>query len=240
MPRDAMRHPARRAATRTPALAAALVATLVAWPLHAAAASGQGPVLDRLEAACAGIDNAGECARAIEASHAGQATAARFRREGAVLQVVTARQVFRFRDGDNSDGDVQHSYLAHLAPPGLHVLRRQYGEGNAFTVIGDADHAPHTVPGFPVLSPSATRFVSHSQAGESGYNPDLLEIWQVQQGRLRLEARLEPAFSTCTITQVHWLSETAVRLTGEPNPGQAGGPGCTVQVRRAQGRWRAD
>lgn len=214
-------------------------AALVLAPTLAIGAGSEDPAYERLLAGCVGIQNAGDCARAIEASHNDHASTARFRRSGASLSVTSSTGEFAFRDGENPDGDVQYSYIAYLERPGIHVIRRQYGEGNEFTVLGDRDGRTQVVPGFPVLSPRATRFLSYSEAGESGYNADAIEVWRVNRGKLSREAKMEPNFSGCSVTKVKWLSEVAVRLMGEPNAGNSGSKACRISLKYANGRWVA-
>lgn len=218
---------------------ALFAAALVLAPTLASGAGSEDPVYEKLLAVCVGIQNAGDCARAIEASHQGRATAARFRRSGGSLAVVSASRDFVFRDGENPDGDIQYSYIAYLEKPGIHVIRRQYGEGNEFTVLGQRDDRAQVVPGFPILSPGATRFLSYSEAGESGYNADAIEVWRVTKGKPEREAKVEPNFSGCSIKEVKWLSEVAVRLTGEPSEGSSGSKACRISLRYANGRWVA-
>ncbi len=218
---------------------ASLAAALVLAPTLAIGAGSEDPAYEKLLAVCAGIQNAGECARTIEASHKDRATTTRFRRIGQSLSVVLPNREFVFRDGENPDGDVQYSYIAYLAKPGIHVIRRQYGEGNEFTVLGERDDRAQVVPGFPVLSPSATRFLSYSEAGESGYNADAIEVWRVSRGRLNREVKMEPNIAGCSIKEVKWLSDVAVRLAGEPNEGSSGGKACRISLEYSSGRWVA-
>lgn len=212
---------------------------LVLAPTLANGAGSEDPAYEKLLAVCVGILNAGDCARAIEASHKDRAITTRFRRSGASLSVVTSNRHFAFRDGENPDGDIQYSYIAYLERPGIDVIRRQYGEGNEFTVLGDRDDRTHVVPGFPVLSPGATRFLSYSEAGESGYNADAIEVWRVTRGKLSREAKMEPNFSGCVIKEIKWLSEVAVRIAGEPSVGSSESKACRMSLKYANGRWIA-
>ena len=216
---------------------ALLAAPLVMAPALAAATGSEDPVYEKLLAVCVGIHNSGECARRIEASHKGGETAARFVRSGTNLSVVASSRSFSLRDRDNPDGDIEYSYIAYMERPGVHVVRRQYAEGNEFTVIGDRDDRSHVVPGFPILSPSASRFLSYSEAGESGYNADAIEIWRVNRGRLSREAKMTPSFSGCQIRVVTWLSESVVQLTGVPNAGGPGSKACRLSLKYANQRW---
>ena len=218
---------------------ALFTAALVLAPTPATGAGSEDPAYEKLLAVCVGILNTGDCARAIEASHRDSAITKRFRRSGGSLSVATSKRNFSFRDGENTDGDIQYSYIAYLEGPGIHVIRRQYGEGNEFTVLGDRDDRTQVVPGFPVLSPGATRFLSYSEAGESGYNADALEVWRVTRGKLHREAKIEPDFSGCLIHEVRWLSEVVVRIAGEPSVGSAGSQVCRISLRYANGRWIA-
>lgn len=218
---------------------ALFAAALVLAPTLASGAGSEDPVYEKLLAFCVGIQNAGNCARAIEASHKDRATRARFQRSGGSLSVVSSSRDFAFRDRENPDGDIQYSYIAYLERPGIHVIRRQYGEGNEFTVLADRDDRTQIVPGFPVLSPGATRFLSYSEASESGYNADAIEVWRVTRGKLNREAKIEPDFSSCSIKEVKWLSEVSVRLAGEPSVGSSGSKACRILLKYANGRWVA-
>jgi hypothetical protein len=215
-------------------------AALFLAPTLASGAGSEDPAYEKLLAVCVGIPNAGDCARATEASHKDGATTTRYRRAGQILTVVSSNRDFVFRDGENPDGDIQYSYIAYLAKPAVHVIRRQYGEGNEFTVIGERDDRAEVVPGFPVLSPSATRFLSYSEAGESGYNADAIEVWRVTRGRLAREAKLEPNFSGCTIREVKWLSDVAVQLRGQPVQGSSRSKPCRISLRYSNARWVAE
>jgi hypothetical protein len=216
---------------------ALFTAALVFAPALATGAGSEDPVYEKLLAVCVGIQNTGECARAIEASHKDRVTTARFRRSGERLSVISSSRNFAFRDRDNQDGDIEYSYIAYLERPAIHVIRRQYGEGNEYTVIGERDDRTQVVPGFPVLSPGATRFLSYSEAGESGYNADAIEVWRVTRGKLIREARMEPDFAGCSIKEVKWLSEMAVRLAGQPNVGSSGSKACRISLKYVNRRW---
>jgi hypothetical protein len=218
---------------------ALFTAAVVFAPTLAIGSGSEDPAYEKLLGVCVGIQNAGDCARAIEAAHKDRATTARFRRSGGNLSVFSFGREFAFRDGENPDGDIQYSYIAYLEGPGIHVIRRQYGEGNEFTVLGERDDRAQVVPGFPILSPGAIRFLSYSEAGESGYNADAIEVWRVTRGKLKREAKMEPNVSGCTIKKVKWLSEVAVRLAGESNAGSSESRACQISLKYSNGRWVA-
>ena len=64
-----------------------------------------------------------------------------------------------------------------------------------------------------------------------------IEVWRVTRGKLHREAKMEPNFSACLIKDVKWLSEIAVRLTGERGAGSAVRKSCRISLRCANGHW---
>ncbi|HEX5831154.1 MAG TPA: hypothetical protein VFY16_09245 [Gemmatimonadaceae bacterium] len=115
-------------------------------------------------------------------------TGGRVVRTGCVLLVRTAsgRAVALTDDYTEGDRFVQHVYRGSLPPRQLDVVEVARYEGGGYLVL-DRNGAQTWIARAPVASPDGRRFVALSFDLEAGYQPNVIEVWRVEDGSPRLE-----------------------------------------------------
>jgi hypothetical protein len=195
------------------------------------------PVYKALLTHCEGIQNTLQCARAIEQAQAKGNSARYFEREKLVLRIRTGKKVVTLRDRSNGNGDdALYSYLAYLPELQLHV---QFYEGDVYAIVHQKSGELAHVDGFPLISPDRKRFVTISNGGESGYYPNSIEVWRVQNGLMRSEYRYEPSVQVWGPKAAAWTDSATIAIEGECNAEIAGAAKCpSLKASFRGGRWK--
>ena len=204
--------------------------------------------------ACIGLNNTFRCARAIEDSLL-RIAGGRALRSGDTLSLrLSDGNYRRFVDDEISAGAGEEtaslSYFGYLPIAGLYVLHAQYGEGNAFAVVGESSGRLFFVDGAPQPSPSG-RWLLASENGD--FNRIGVFIYEVNRA-----VDVKPAFciaghsSTSERCQLNdwsrwipgeakWLSDTAAVVDQLPPTAQesASTPIGKLQIRYRAGGWVA-
>ena len=138
-------------------------------------------------AACKGLSNTFDCARAMEALIVARATTPKLRRqEGALEFTLADGRLTRFID-DTGEDPVLYSYVGFVKSPALHVIEMQFFEGNSFVLVNDATGMKTYVHGLPIPSPCGKRVLATSIDLEAGYGPTAIGIWEKQAHGLEME-----------------------------------------------------
>jgi hypothetical protein len=101
---------------------------------------------------------------------------------------LTSGEVVEFEDsyGDSWETSWRFTYEEYLDPIAAHLIRIDYYEGGSYLLIGAARGDTSVVDSRPLLSPTAEYFITTSIAGEAGYDPARIRIWQVTSDRFSL------------------------------------------------------
>lgn len=193
---------------------------------------------------CTATHNVFECDRVVEAYQLQHGLGRYAARKGKSLTIqlkskTVVLQDKEYADDVAADDVILYSYIDYLPSVGLHVIEIAYYEGTATLVIQHESGEKAYPSGFPVVSPDRQRFVATSCDLEAEYDPNNIQVWGLQKGKLVREwwsgelegwgpkgaqwldanrARVEKCCSGCT-------SENAV-LCG------------TVDVVRQGGKWQ--
>lgn len=189
---------------------------------------------------CEGVQNSFQCARAIEQAQAKGVGGRFFERSKDVLRVRTLKKVISLTDRAKDDADAHlYSYLTYLPEQRLHVLHLQFYEGTAYAVVHHKSAEIAQIDGFPLISPDARRFIAISSAGESGYNPNSVEVWRVSNGIIWPEYRYEPSAQSWQPKTAYWLDSTTVALEGNCGTDTVTPAKCpSLKATFRGGRWR--
>ncbi len=187
-------------------LSASLLAFAVLWTASPCAAAD-------LEAACAKFNscyNGGGhdvCWKRQEAQLLSKRDA-KASRDGASLHVMTLRGSVIFTDTLDEFKHVEggmYRYLGYYPDIGQHLVGVIYYEGNNFVLVSHATAAAVFTGDTPHVSPSRKRIVV-ADASEA-YTPNLIQIWALESGRLRLEHK--ELFKTIVARFVRWEDDVS-------------------------------
>jgi len=120
-------------------------------------------------------------ARAIFASN-GKAS-----RDGCALTIQAGRNRVRLVDDLREQGStyIRYQYNGALSNTEFHVVVIFFYEGTAYELVGPNGNA--RLVGFPLLSPDGHRVLSSSKDLYAAFNPNAVEIWNIERGLPRLE-----------------------------------------------------
>jgi hypothetical protein len=86
---------------------------------------------------------------------------------------------FADSDGGTWETSWKYRYESYLDRIAAHLISIMYYEGRGYLLIGAARGDTTMVDARPVISPSATHFITASSGGEAGYDPTRIRIWRV-------------------------------------------------------------
>jgi hypothetical protein len=86
---------------------------------------------------------------------------------------------------------IQHRYTAYLKRIRSHLIELRRYEGGSYLLVDDSTGIKTSIHGVPVISPDTKRFVSMSFDMGAGYDPNLIEIWNVEARKPRREFSFE-------------------------------------------------
>ena len=86
---------------------------------------------------------------------------------------------------------IQHRYTAYLKRIHSHLIELRRYEGGSYLLVDDSTGMKTRIPGVPVISPDAKRFVSMSFDMGAGYDPNLIEVWNVEARKPHKEFSFE-------------------------------------------------
>ena len=111
-----------------------------------------------------------------------------------VLTVQTAKKQLKWVDdySDSYQKFIVYSYLGFNPKLRVHVIHLNYYEGDAYMVIDHRTGQLAYPSGFPVWSPDGTHFLSVSQDMFASFNPNNVEIWELNSGKFVRLFNLEP------------------------------------------------
>lgn len=196
----------------SPALRAGPLALLAWLPLACAGPPLPPPVPEPERSdLCRGIDNAYECARAVERAQLAEAGGRVERRGDTLLVRLGTGEVRRLVDYGEGETTVRLTYGGYLGGIRFHVVHVHLYEGDTYLLIDDDRGEELRMDGPPVVSPYATRVAVASHQGEAGYSPNTLEVWAVTDRGLFLEWAIHP--DDWGAEDPRWTSPTTVRFT---------------------------
>jgi hypothetical protein len=223
-----------------------LAVLVVAWcgapacardPAPAPPPPGFVDVRDTIERACAGIDNAYECAKAAEQYRLGKG-APSVSRVGKWLTIALADgRVADFTDSPDPSAEdyVAYTYAEYLACFGYHLVRKQSADREGWIMIQAESGARADLPGIPVLAPNCERFVAVAGLPDAG---SVLQVWRWNEGgRASLEWAYQPDVAW-TPGIPTWRSATQWRLPYESD--DEPGTTRTLAARLYTDGWRVD
>jgi hypothetical protein len=110
-------------------------------------------------------------------------------RDGCTLIVRAGDNEARLIDDLREGGSyVRYEYRSVLPDTEFHVVAIFFYEGTAFEIVGPRGKA--RLAGAPVVSPDHRRVLSVSKDLYAGFNPNAVEIWNIEKGFPRLELSL--------------------------------------------------
>jgi hypothetical protein len=110
----------------------------------------------------------------------------RVARDGCVLRVRTNTGEQTFNDDLREGGHyVRYLYQGRLPRTDFDIVRVQFYEGSAYQLIGPRGWS--RLVGAPVLSPDGRRVIAASRDLYASYNPNAVEIWNIERGLPVLE-----------------------------------------------------
>jgi hypothetical protein len=191
---------------------------------------------------CAGIHNSFECARVIESSqvNAGASRHAVRKKESLVIRLNGKAAVLRDKGAAEegaADGVELYSYIDYLSDMQLHVVHVQFYEGDTFLAIHQDSGQKSYPSGFPVVSPDLQRFVATSCDLVAGFDPNNIEIWRSNKGKLFLEWSQD--IEGWGPRKAQWLASDRIRIEKECYDGNEDEHPCgTVELVREGGQWK--
>jgi hypothetical protein len=183
---------------------------------------------DKCVASPAGVPDQDEI-RAIAASDG------RVSRSSCVLRFHTPAGDRVFQDDLREGGGyVRYLYKGTLTPKEFFVVLVQFYEGEAYEVVGP--HGVARIAGKPLLSPNSNRFLASSLDLYAGFNPNALEIWNIERGLPSLEISIRSG--QWGPGDVVWVDDDSIRFTqvsldDHDNERRVEG----AQLRRVNGVW---
>lgn len=214
--------------------------TLLLLLLALLAGPGQAepPAYQKLLLHCQKQQPSAECAKTIERIQAKSALSPRFSRAGKRLSIRTAKKTVRLTDINNESAqDVSYSYLTYLADARLHVLYAQLWEGSSYVAIDHTTGREYPMPGFPAVSPDRKRAVAFSAAGDARYDANVVEVWKINQGKLRVEYRYGPDAADWSPVDVRWSGASTIKVAGRCTPDLRESRSCPMRLDLKAGLW---
>lgn len=198
-----------------------------------------------VDAICDTINNSLRCARAVEAHRLPDAPRAE-RRGDTLLLALNAPDTVRLVDQGserNADEVVLYSYQDHWTRAGYFVIQKQYYEGSEFLLVNDSTGRRTALPDRPLRAPGAQRFAVLSLDLVAGYGPNVLQVWEMEDGRPARVWETEP--SQWGPRSGRWADSTTLRFVQHGYCDQLGGSGrgmCDREavLRRANYEWHLE
>lgn len=150
------------------------------------------------------------CVRAIEQTEL-QRTNSKAKRRPDGLRIRLDKTTIDLNDvkDESGDGTKFYSYIGYLEKLKVHVVSVQYSEGGGFMVIHHLSSQSEFPSGYPVASPSNSRFVNVSLDMFAGYSPNNVEVWRIESGSFRKEFSQDVDWGP---SKARWVSETHVQI----------------------------
>lgn len=86
---------------------------------------------------------------------------------------------------------INHRYTGYLKKIRSHLIELHRYEGGSYLLVDDSTGIKTRIPGVPVISPDGRRFVSTNFDIGAAYDPNLIEVWNVESRKPRKEFYLE-------------------------------------------------
>ena len=171
---------------------------------------GRLAVTDSLAAACAGIVNTFECARAIERVQLGQAHAPATRHGETLTIAAGGRKLVRLRDRDTDTAEVEaYRYMEYVPQLKQHLVLVQHYESVSYLLIDASTGTRTHIVGVPLLSPHARRFV----CVQNDMFDHAIEVWRLTPQGLRRESVRGP--EAWLPIEASWLEEHVLQIRQE-------------------------
>jgi hypothetical protein len=107
------------------------------------------------------------------------------------IQLPAGRTVVLRDDTTAGMPYIRHRYTAYLKRIRSHLIELRRYEGGSYLLVDDSTGIQTRIPGVPVISPNVKRFVSMSFDMGAGYDPNLIEVWNVEARKPRKEFSFE-------------------------------------------------
>ena len=186
-----------------------------------------------VQSICDTINNSFRCARAVESRQLPRSERA-MRRGDTLFLALESGDTMRLEDEGSerrADQVVYYSYQDHWPDPGFFVVHRQYYEGSEFVLVQDSTGRRTGVPDRPLRSPNGHRFAVLSLDLVAGYGPNVLQIWELDEGQPERAWETEP--SQWGPRSGRWADSTTLRFVQHGYCDELGGSGRRMCDREA-------
>ena len=82
---------------------------------------------------------------------------------------------------------VLHRYTGHVNAIRSYLIELLRYEGGSYLLVDDSTGASTRIPGPPIVSPDSIRFATLSWDVGADYDPNLIEIWRIEQRKPKRE-----------------------------------------------------
>ncbi|HYB99928.1 MAG TPA: hypothetical protein VEC57_12425 [Candidatus Limnocylindrales bacterium] len=209
--------------TASARVAAALVAAGVAAGCAATLSPSQPwqgiGLSTRQESVCAGLDDAGRCARAIEKQRWSKLDRFADRTDGVLVLELAGGKKRRFQDARGSspsDPGTQYSLIDYVRNADSFVVFELSKQGSRHLLVRRADGAAATLDSAPVFSPDGNYFVTTSADRVS--SPGAIRVYRMaaNAGKPKMEWSLEPGSWGPGLPR--WVDETTIQIPTNGRP----------------------
>ncbi len=171
------------------ALAHTLIATLCAGAAYAQFEAI--PLAQSIPACKAGGSAAGNCIAAIE-KKALQQSAGQVSRKAGQLQFHFKPKALTLVNNDADGKDyINYTYFGYDAKLQQHMVYVGFYEGDQYLAIHGKTGQQSKMVGYPVIAPDNLHFATMSVDMLAGFNPNAVEIWQVNGGDIKKLATIK-------------------------------------------------
>lgn len=134
---------------------------------------------------------AGNCLDALEKKGLQQSAGKVTRKEG-VLQFKFSPKPLVLSNNDNDGKDyINYTYLGYDARLQHHMLYVGFNQGDQYLAIHGKSAQQSVLRGYPVLAPDQQHFATMSVDMLAGFNPNVVEIWQMNGGEFKKLASIK-------------------------------------------------
>ena len=162
-----------------------------------------------LDSICKGIDNAGNCAEAIEKKQLPKYKDAITRTDSNTIKIkATEGKTIVLKNFSDPDGDNWYYFRDFIPEINQFLFRVQLGEGNYYLLVNKRDGNQTKIDDLPVISPGCDEFITCSEDLDANYNPNRMQIWKLYNGQSILTQTLDMAPS-----DAKWVNSNTIKFT---------------------------
>ena len=126
----------------------------------------------------------GKCIDAIEKKAIGLSGGKVVRKEG-VLELTLPAKVLTLKNNDSDGKDfIEYTYLGYEDGLRQHIVYVGFQQGDQYWAYHGKTGQQNKLTGYPLLAPDRQHFATMSVDMLAGFNPNLVEIWQVGGGQI--------------------------------------------------------